>query len=42
MVQRYDQSNSEKCRAVKLLENQNRAKIVPRAKKEKALTRVSA
>jgi len=42
MILRYAQSSKAKRKAVKSLEKQNRAKIVPKAENEKAPTRVSA
>jgi integrase len=42
MILRYAQSSKAKRKAVKSLEKQNRAKIVPKPENEKALTTVSA
>jgi integrase len=42
MILRYAQSSKAKRKAVKSLEKQNRAKIVPKLKNEKTLTTVSA
>jgi len=42
MILRYAQSSKAKRKAVKSLEKQNRAKIVPKVENEKAPTRVSA
>ena len=42
MILRYAQSSKAKREAVKSLEKQNRAKIVPKPENEKALTTVNA
>jgi hypothetical protein len=42
MIQRYAQSSKAKREAVRLFDEQNRAKIVPTPENEKAPTQVSA
>ena len=42
MILRYARSSKAKRKAVKALEKQNRAKIVPKPENEKALTTVNA